>query len=97
MPASALRLKCVAYFSDGGDDTGRQAELGVVGNRQRFLVILHPDHRRHRPEDLLAGDAHLVVHLGEQRRLQEEARGCRGCTSSPPTTSLAPSFLPISI
>ena len=73
MPASALRLKCDGVFQARGADAGRQAELRVVGDRQRLVVVLRADHGRHRPEDLLAGDAHLVAHLGEQGRRQIEA------------------------
>ena len=45
-----------------------KAELGVVGDRQRLVVVLHADHARDRAEDLLAGDAHRVRRVGEQRR-----------------------------
>ncbi len=31
------------------------------------------DHRQHRPEDLLAGDPHVVAHPGEDRRADEPA------------------------
>ena len=44
-----------------------------LATRQRLVVVLDADHRRDRPEDLLADDAHRVGGLGEQRRLQVEA------------------------
>ncbi|MNM70584.1 hypothetical protein D3C81_822170 [compost metagenome] len=51
-----------------GPHAGTQAELGVVGNRQRFGFVLERGDADHRPEDFLLEHAHLVVAL-EQRRL----------------------------
>src|SRR5207237_3732632 len=36
--------------------------------RERFVVILDANHRRDRPEDLFARDAHIVASLGKERR-----------------------------
>ena len=75
MPACACRLKCVACLSDVVHDAGRQAELGVVGERERLVVVLRADHARDRAEDLLAVDAHRVRRLGEERGRQVVAVG----------------------
>ena len=69
----AVALEVRRVFQARRADAGRQAELGVVGDRQRLVVVLDADDVGDRPEDLLARDAHLVGRLGEQRRLQVEA------------------------
>src|SRR5438270_709159 len=61
-----LEMRCVLERSR--DDAGGQPELGVVGERERFVVILDANHRRDRPEDLFARDAHIVASLGKERR-----------------------------
>src|SRR5579862_8043042 len=46
----------------------------VVGHRHGLLVpAVVGDHGQHRPEDLLLGDAHRVVHVDEQGGLDEPA------------------------
>ena len=49
--------------------------------RDRVVLGLVRDDRQHRAEDLLAGDAHRVVDVVEDRRLDEPAlaRGAPGC------------------
>ena len=42
---------------------------------KRVVVVARRDHRRHRPEDFLARDAHRVVGVDEQRRRHVEAGG----------------------
>ncbi len=54
-------------------DARRQAEIGVVGNVERVVVIGGADHRGHGTENLLAVEAHVVGGLGKQRRRQVEA------------------------
>ena len=51
----------------------RQAELRIVRARYRFFFIVEFQHGHHRPENLLASDAHLVLHVGKDRRLDEES------------------------
>ena len=63
-------MRCM--FERGGNNAGGKPERRVVGDCQCLIVILHPHHRCHRPEHLLAVDAHAVSRLGEQRRLQVE-------------------------
>ncbi|MNJ75810.1 hypothetical protein D3C77_729700 [compost metagenome] len=60
----------------GGDDTGGKAKRGVLGGRERFVVVAHLEHAQHRPEDFFAVDTHVRGHVGEQRR-GEEIRPCR--------------------
>src|SRR5690606_6373585 len=50
-----------------GPDPGAQAELRVVGDRQRFGLVLEGGHGHHRPEDLFLEHAHLVVALDQGR------------------------------
>lgn len=54
-----------------GPDIRGQAIFGVVGQLQRLGLVLERDQARHRAEDLLLGDAHAVVHIGEHRGLDE--------------------------
>ena len=75
MPASRGPLEVRCVLQGGRADAGREAELGVVGDAQRLLVVPDPHDRRDRAEDLLAVDAHPVVGLGEQCRLQIKAVG----------------------
>ena len=49
-------------------------EISVVGDCDRLLVIPDSDHPRNRTKDFLACNLHAVVDLGEQGRLQIEAR-----------------------
>src|SRR6266511_3807233 len=46
-------------------DGAGQPVVGVVGDRDRLLVAVERDHRQHRPEDLLLGDACRGVDVGE--------------------------------
>lgn len=54
-----------------GPDVGGQAVFHVVGQAQRLGFVLERDQADHRAEDLLLGDAHAVVHVGEHRGLDE--------------------------
>src|SRR5947208_13189726 len=51
-----------------GPDVGAQTVLGVVGVRDRLLLVTHPDDRSHRAESLLPDDRHVAGHLGPHRR-----------------------------
>ncbi len=68
MPASRMALEMRRVLERRRDDAGAQPERRVVGERQRLVVVLRANHRRHRAEDLLARDAHRVGRVGEQRR-----------------------------
>ena len=97
MPASALRLKWRGVLQAGGRDTRGQAELRVIGDSKRLVVVLAPDHGGNRAKDLLAGDAHLIGAIGKERGRLEEPVCLAGTARSPPTTRRAPSDLPISM
>ena len=56
-----------------GPDRGGEAEGGGVGATNELFHVGKLQHREHGAEDLLAGDLHLVLHVGEHRRLDEEA------------------------
>ena len=47
----------------------RQAEVRVVRTTNQFGVALELQRAEHRAEDFVAGDPHVVGHVGEQRRL----------------------------
>jgi ParB family chromosome partitioning protein len=78
-------------------DAGAQAVEGVVGDRQRVLVVFEGGDRQHRAEDLLLEHPHLVVAL-EHRGLEVVAVGelavDRGALAS--DEDLAPSLRPMS-
>ena len=57
----------------GRANPAREAERRVVGGGERLVVVPGAQERHHRAEDLLARDAHLVVHVLEDRRLDVEA------------------------
>jgi hypothetical protein len=57
-----------------------------LADAERLIVILDPDDRGDRPENLFARDTHLVGGFGKQRRLQEEA-GLSRVIVSPPKAS----------
>ena len=63
----------MARSGRGRDDSAGQAVAAVVGDAHRVVVVVEGDHHEHRPEDLLLGDGHGVVDVGEQRRLDEAA------------------------
>ena len=52
---------------------GGQAVEGVVGDGHGLVVGIEGDHRQHRAEHLLLGDAHLRRHAGEDRGFHEPA------------------------
>ena len=58
-----------------GPDGGGQAEDAVVGDGNGFLGGVERDHRQHRAEDLFLGDAHLVVRIVEDGRLDIHTAG----------------------
>src|SRR6185436_3801115 len=50
-----------------------QAVVAGVGDAHGVVDVVERDHGEHRPEDLLLGDAHLVVHVGEDGGLHVPA------------------------
>ncbi len=60
-----------------------EAELGVVGDRDRLLLLVEGNHDDHRTEDLLLDDLHVGPAVRDQRRLEVPALlqvrrdGCR--------------------
>ena len=56
-----------------GPHRARQAVVGVVGDGHGVVVGVVGDERQHRAEDLLLGDRHRVVDVGEQGRLDVPA------------------------
>ena len=78
-------------------DRGGEAEVRVVRDPQRVLLVVERDDARDRPEDLLAGDAAGVVDVVENRRLDEISRDrARRRTARPPPSASFASRLPIS-
>ena len=72
--AGAHALGDVEGLGDvGGVDRAAEAVGRVVGDAHRLVDVVERQDRQHRAEDLLAGDAHVVAHVGEDRRLQEVA------------------------
>jgi hypothetical protein len=69
----AVALEVVGVFQARRADARREAEIGVVGEVERLVVVLGAGDRGDRPKDLLAGDAHAVVDVREQGRRQVEA------------------------
>src|SRR5947209_3881225 len=61
-PAHPIRSRHVAR-----PQTGTQTIHGVVGKRERLVLVLESRHRQDRPEDLLLEYAHLVVSLQDGR------------------------------
>src|SRR5690606_26629733 len=57
----------------GAPHRAREAVGRVVGDRYGFVDRFVREHRQHRPEDLLAGDGHVVGHVGEHGGLDEVA------------------------
>ena len=64
-----------------------------------FLVAVDPNHRQHRPEDLVGVDAHVGRDVIKQRRADEEpvAVARRPSARARPTTSVAPAASPASM
>jgi hypothetical protein len=52
----------------GGPHAAGQAVLGVVGDAHGVVLVLVGDDDQHRAEDLLLGDPHRVVDVGEDGR-----------------------------
>src|SRR3984957_19102048 len=68
-----MRLKVPGVLQRGRADAGRESEVGVVGDGQRFVVVPYPDYRGDRAENLFPIDLHPIVRVGEQGRRQVEA------------------------
>ena len=77
-PRARCFLEIVRVFEGRRHDARGQAEVGVVGDLDRFVVLLDAHHGRDRSENLLAIDSHLVVGVDEKGRAQVEAFGVAG-------------------
>src|SRR5579883_2630987 len=53
-----------------GEDRRSETILGRVGERQRLLLVAPAEDGQHGPEDLLARDAHIWLHVGKDCRLE---------------------------
>ena len=67
----------------GGPHRTGQPVVGVVGDADRVVLVAVAQHRQHRAENLLPGDAHVVGGVGEQRRLARTSRARTGSRSPP--------------
>ena len=67
----------------------------VVGDAHGVVIVLEGDDHQHRAEDLLLGDGHRVVHVGEQGGLDVVALVGRWAGRPPPTTTRGPLGLPL--
>jgi hypothetical protein len=77
-----------------GRDVAGQAEIGIVGDLDGFIDVVVADDHEHRPEDLLAGNDHVVGDIGETRGLHVPALVQTLRSAKPPATSVAPSSMP---
>ncbi|MPL73764.1 hypothetical protein SDC9_19570 [bioreactor metagenome] len=71
-PGLDVAAEAVAGVDVARPDAGAKAIHRVIGDMQRFRLVLEGGHRNDRPEDFLLEHAHLVVAL-EDRRLDVEA------------------------
>src|SRR5690606_33408999 len=55
-----------------GVEVGSEPELGGIRHLYRLLLGPEAKERRHRTERLLPGDPHLLGHVHEDRRLEEQ-------------------------
>src|SRR5437870_5736748 len=64
-PRLASPLEVRRVLERRGHDTGRQSEFGIVGHRQRLVIIFGTDDARYRAEDFFARSAHVIGRFGE--------------------------------
>src|ERR1700734_4055247 len=68
-----------------GPDASREAVLGVVGDLDRFFLVVESDYREDRAEHFLLRDAHIGLDPRENGRLDKpsvSAFGARGLTAA---------------
>src|SRR5580693_5919109 len=58
----------------GPEDGTVEAIPGVVGDPDGLLLRVVSNHAKHRAENLLPGDRHVVLHVDKYRGLREETR-----------------------
>ena len=78
LPVRSARATRVARSSSALKTAPGQAVGGVVGQAYRVGLVLVRDQAQHGAEDLLLRDAHRVVDVGEDGRLDEPAFGAFG-------------------
>ena len=72
IPASRIALEVARILQARRADAGRKAELGIVRDIERLVVVLRAGHRGDGAKNLLPGDPHPVVDIGEKRRRHVE-------------------------
>ena len=77
-PACRLRAVTERAVDVLGPQHREQTVDGVVSLLDQLVLVGPGDHRHDRAEDLLLGDAHVVVHAGEDGGLLQEAGRARG-------------------
>lgn len=76
--ACSQALHDVVDFIDVlGENGGGQSVLAAVGSLNHFVQLLEANDLLDRAEDFLFGDRHVVVDIGEHRRLDEKSFACR--------------------
>ena len=64
-----------------GPDRSGEAVGRVVALQDRVVLVLERNHRGDGSEDLLARDPHVVLHVGEDGRIDEVALAVRTVTA----------------
>src|SRR3954471_19193037 len=82
VPAPDAPGYCLGTLGVRAPDAAREAVVRVVGDRHGVVLVVVGDHADHRTEDLLAGDRHRVVDVGEERRLDEVAARAAGAAAA---------------
>ena len=70
----ALGSRALAACNVIGKDRAAQAEIGIVGERDRFVLILHAEDERDRAEEFVAKRRVAGRDMGQDRGLHEGAR-----------------------
>ena len=93
VPARKARAVWICLAHIGAPYRRLQAVRRGVGLTYRLIQIGKTQHRQHRTEDLFLRDAHVAVHLIEQRRRDVIAAAVSWRTCWPPASSSAPPIL----
>ena len=74
LPARSRLLDAERAVGVGAEHVVVEAEVGVVGDRDAFVLVVERDRDDHRAEDLLLHDPHAGPAAGDERRRDVEAR-----------------------